>query len=47
MSFSASPDMALSEQERRSRRRRNVALGLVLAAFIVLIYIVSIVKMGG
>lgn len=39
--------MALSEQEKRSRRRRNVALGIVLGAFIVLIYIVSIVKMGG
>ena len=39
--------MAMSEQEKRSRRRRNVALGIVLGAFIVLIYIVSLVKMGG
>ena len=40
-------EMVLSEQEKRSRRRRNVALGIVLGAFIVLLYIVSIVKMGG
>jgi hypothetical protein len=47
MSSRAWPEMALSEKELRSRRRRNVALGLVLGGFIVLIYVVSIVKMGG
>ncbi len=40
-------EMVLTEQEKRSRRRRNAALGLALGAFIVLLYIVSIVKMGG
>ena len=31
----------------RQRRRRNVAIGLTLGAFILLIYVVSFIRMGG
>jgi hypothetical protein len=37
----------MSDEIKRQRRRRNVALGLALGAFIVLMYFVSIAKMGG
>jgi|APSaa5957512535_1039671.scaffolds.fasta_scaffold35756_3 hypothetical protein len=33
--------------ENRRRRKRNIAMGLTLGGFIVLLYIVTIVKMGG
>jgi hypothetical protein len=39
--------MQLSDEQKRQRRRRNVALGLVLGGFIVLVYLVTLVKMGG
>jgi len=31
----------------RERRRRNIALGLALVAFVVLVFIVTIVKLSG
>jgi len=34
----------LTEAQRKSRRNRNVALGLVLAGLVVLFYAVTIVK---
>jgi predicted nucleic acid-binding Zn ribbon protein len=39
--------MQLSDEQKRQRRRRNIALGLVLGVFILLVYVVTIVKMGG
>ena len=36
----------LSEAELKARRRRSIALGLVLAGVVVLFYILTIVKMG-
>jgi len=36
----------LSEAELKTRRRRSIALGLVLAGVVVLFYILTIVKMG-
>jgi hypothetical protein len=43
---------AMSEQDKggdvqRHRRARNLALAAALAAFVVLVYLVSIVRMGG
>lgn len=35
----------VTEAQRRARRSRSIAIGLALAAFVVLIYFVSIVKM--
>jgi hypothetical protein len=34
----------LTEAQRKSRRNRNVALGLVLAALVVIFYAITIVK---
>ncbi|MBN34429.1 MAG: hypothetical protein CMM46_06560 [Rhodospirillaceae bacterium] len=39
--------MVDADREKQQRRKRNVALGLALAGFIVLLYVVSIVKLGG
>jgi len=39
--------MPAPDDKYRNRRRRNIALGLAIAAFVLLVYIVSIVKMGG
>jgi hypothetical protein len=39
--------MQLSDEQKRQRRRRNIALGLVLGGFILLVYFVTLVKMGG
>jgi hypothetical protein len=36
----------LTEQQLRSRRARNIALGLGIAALVVLFYAVTIVKLG-
>jgi hypothetical protein len=41
------PDgIVLTEEERRKRRNRSIALGLVLAALAILFYAVTIVKLG-
>jgi hypothetical protein len=37
----------LSEVQKKSRRNRNIALGLVLAGLVVLFYIMTLVKIGG
>ncbi|MGO7204765.1 hypothetical protein ACCT30_26695, partial [Rhizobium ruizarguesonis] len=37
----------LTEKQLKSRRNRNVALGLVLAGLVVLFYVMAIVKIGG
>jgi hypothetical protein len=35
-----------SEAEKKSRRGRNIALGLVLSALVVLFYVITIIKIG-
>ncbi|MBY5424909.1 hypothetical protein U8P76_05195 [Rhizobium johnstonii] len=37
----------LTEKQLKSRRNRNVALGLVLAGLVILFYAITIVKIGG
>lgn len=37
----------LNEAQKKSRRSRNVALGLVLAALVVIFYLVTLVKISG
>ncbi|MGO6942750.1 hypothetical protein [Rhizobium johnstonii] len=39
--------LKLTEAQRKSRRNRNVALGLVLAGLVILFYVMAIVKIGG
>jgi len=37
----------LTEEEKRRRRARSVAIGWALAALVALFFVVTIVKMGG
>ncbi len=39
--------IVLTPEQLKSRRARNVAIGLAVAAFIALLYVVTIVKLGG
>jgi len=39
--------MALTPEEERKRKQRNWAIAGLLLAFIVLVYVVTIVKIGG
>jgi hypothetical protein len=39
--------MISGEEQRRRQRTKNIALGLILLALVVLFYFVSIVKMTG
>ena len=41
MSFNESPEAA------RARRRRNIAMALGLVGFVILIFIVTIARLGG
>ncbi len=36
-----------TEAQRKSRRNRNIALGLVLAGLVLLFYVITLVKIGG
>ncbi|MFB9950318.1 hypothetical protein ACFFP0_15785 [Rhizobium puerariae] len=36
----------LSDAQKKSRRNRNIALGLVLAGLVILFYIMTLVKIG-
>jgi uncharacterized protein involved in exopolysaccharide biosynthesis len=37
----------ITEKQKKSRRGRNVALGLVLGALVVIFYVVTLIKIGG
>lgn len=37
----------LSDAQKKSRRGRNIALGVLLAGLVVLFYIITIIKIGG
>jgi len=36
----------LSDAQKKSRRGRNIALGLVLAGLVVIFYVMTIIKIG-
>ena len=40
------PDVELSAAQQKSRRARNIAIGLALGLFALLFYVVTIVKLG-
>ena len=40
------PGIVLSEEQKRRRRARSIAIGLTLGALVLLFYIVTIVKLG-
>lgn len=35
-----------TQAQQKARRSRNIAIGLALAAFVVLVYVTSLVKLG-
>lgn len=39
--------IVLTEKQRKARRHRSIALGLVLAALVIVFYAITIVRMGG
>ncbi|WP_281418939.1 hypothetical protein [Rhizobium sp. AQ_MP] len=36
----------LNEKQKKSRRGRNIALGVVLAALVIIFYVITIIKIG-
>lgn len=43
----AEDGIRLTEEQRRRRRGRSIAIGLALAALVVLFYVVTIARIGG
>ena len=41
------PGIRLTEQQLRARRNRSIAIALALGAFVVMIFLVTLVKLGG
>jgi archaellum biogenesis protein FlaJ (TadC family) len=39
--------MILTPEQEKSRRARNIAIALAVSAFMLLFYVVTIVKLGG
>jgi high-affinity K+ transport system ATPase subunit B len=37
----------LTEEQKRARRSRNIALGVIIAGLVVLFYVITVVKLGG
>jgi hypothetical protein len=40
------PGIVLTEEQKRRRRGRSIAIALALAALVLLVYLVTIVKLG-
>ena len=40
------PGIVLTEEQKRRRRARSIAIALTLAALVLLVYLVTIVKLG-
>jgi len=38
--------LTLTSEQKRARQQRNVAIGLAIGAFVLLFYVVTIVKLG-
>lgn len=41
------PGVKLTEQQLRARRSRSIAIALALGAFVIVIFLVTIVRLGG
>ncbi len=41
------PGVKLTEQQLRARRARSIAIALALGAFVIVIFLVTIVRLGG
>jgi hypothetical protein len=40
------PGIVLTEEQKRRRRARSIAIALALGAFVLVIYLVTVVKLG-
>ena len=40
------PTMQLTEAQQKARRKRSIAIALCLAAFVVIFYVVTVIKLG-
>jgi len=40
------PGIVLTEEQKRRRRARSIAIALALGAFVLLVYLVTVVKLG-
>jgi hypothetical protein len=40
------PGVTLTPEQQKSRRLRNIAIGLAIGLFVILFYVVTIVKLG-
>jgi len=40
------PGIVLTEEQKRRRRARSIAIAMALGAFVLLVYLVTIVKLG-
>jgi hypothetical protein len=40
------PGIVLTEEQKRRRRARSIAIGLTLGVLVLLVYIVTVVKLG-
>jgi hypothetical protein len=40
------PGIRLTTAQEKSRRQRNIAIGIAIGLFVVLVYVVTIVKLG-
>lgn len=47
MPLEPNPSVVLTPQQAKSRRARNVAIGLLIGALVVLFYVITIAKLGG
>ena len=41
------PTVSLTPEETRQRKRRNVAIALMVVGFVLIIYLVTILRLGG
>ena len=46
MSVMEEDRVKLTEAQKKARRSRSLAIGLALAAFVIIMYVITIVKMG-
>lgn len=45
--MSTEPEIRLTEDQKRRRRSRSIAIAVILAGLVVLFYVVTIVRLGG
>ncbi len=47
MSIPKAPGVVLTPRQQKSRRARNIAIGLMIGVLVLLVYVLTIAKLGG